>query len=156
MKDNIYGLECINCGIYIYPPSEASEVSNEDYVEIYEIPTLTLDKMPTEKDLDKINTYLKVKKVNIVYTIDDWINDYNNWLFEYKKEIKKKAEQRVQEIQNKLVDVQIVEEENAIKIIGKRYKAKLQVFENGWRLKCPNCGFTLVECVREEHAGGDL
>jgi hypothetical protein len=146
MRDNIYDIECINCGIYTYPPSEVSDVGKEDYVEIYEIPTLTPDKMPTEKDLDAINSLLKAQGKSIVYSIDDWIADYNKWLSEYKNEVKKIAEQRVQEIQTKLVDVQIVEEENAIKIIGKRYKAKLQVFENGWRLKCPNCDSLLVEC----------
>jgi hypothetical protein len=145
MKDNIISLECINCGIYIYPPSEVSDVGKEDYEEIYVLPQYTQDQIPTEKDLEMINTYLKVRGKNMVYTKDDWIADYNNWLSEYKNTLKNRAEQRVQELQNKLLNVQIVEETNAIKIIGKRYKAKLQVFENGWRLKCPNCGFTLVE-----------
>jgi NDP-sugar pyrophosphorylase family protein len=146
MKDNIFSLECINCGIYIYPPSEISDVGEEDYVVIYALPQLTQDQIPTEKDLEKINTYLKMHRKNTVYSKDNWIADYNNWLSAYKNDLKNKAEQRVQEIQNKVVNVRIVEENDAIKIIGKRYKAKLQVFENGWRLKCPNCGFTLVEC----------
>jgi rubrerythrin len=70
-----------------------------------------------------------------------------NEALNYRNEVKNNVEKRLQELIGKVKDVQLIEEDTAIKIVGKRYQAVLEKFDNGWRLKCPNCGFTLVECL---------
>jgi rubrerythrin len=129
MKFNIEWMECMNCKTHSYPPSDVSDVGKEDYKEIYEVPSLAIYGKDVVSDVDR--KYLdEAKKL---------VSDYRN-------EVKSNVEKRLQELAGKVKDVQLVEEDTAIKIVGKRYQAVLEKFDNGWRLKCPNCGFTLVEC----------
>jgi rubrerythrin len=126
VKYNIEWIECINCGTHSYPPSDVSDVGKEDYEEVYEVPSLAMydrESVVSDKELELLNEALN-----------------------YRNEVKNNVEKRLQKLIGKVKDVQLVEEDTAIKIVGKRYQAILEKFDNGWKLKCPNCGFTLVEC----------
>ena len=129
MKYNIEWMECMNCKTHSYPPSDVSDVGKEYYEEIYEVPSLAMYDRELVSDIDR-----------------EYLEKAKTWALNYRNEVKSNVEKRLQELIGKVKDVQLVEEETAIKIVGKRYQAVLEKFDNGWRLKCPNCGFTLVEC----------
>lgn len=120
----------MNCKTHNYPPSDVSDVGVEDYEEVYEVPSLT--------QYDKISVVSEEER--------KLLDEAKTWALNYRNEVKDKVTKKFQELTGKVKDVQLVEEDTAIKIVGKRYQAVLEKFDNGWRLKCPNCGFTLVEC----------
>jgi broad specificity phosphatase PhoE len=131
MKYNIEWMECINCKTHSYPTSDVSDVGVEDYEEVYEVPSLAqYDKMSAVSEEER-----------------KWLDEAEAWVLNYRNEVMNRAEKRLQELIGKVKDVQLVEEDTAIRIIGKRYQAVLEKFDNEWRLKCPNCGYTLIECT---------
>jgi rubrerythrin len=146
MKYNILYIECISCGTLIFPPKDVSDIGIESYEERYEVPSFNPKTVPTLEDLDSINKVRQEQRIQPYKSIDDWLADYKEWVINFRNDVKSKANSRLIELNNKILDAQIIEEDEAIRIIGKRYQAVLEKFDNGWRLKCPNCGFTLVEC----------
>jgi len=130
MKYGIEWIVCINCQTHSYPPSDVSDVGIEDYEEVYEVPSLAL--------YDKVSVASEEER--------ERLSKAKEWALNYREEVKNNAEKRLQELIGKIKDAQLVEEETAIKIVGKRYQAILETFENGWKLKCPNCNYVLVEC----------
>jgi|YelNatPaOPRAMG01_1025707.scaffolds.fasta_scaffold78628_4 rubrerythrin len=127
---NIRWMECANCKTHSYPPSDVSDVGVEDYEEVYEVPSLAMyDKRSVTSEEERKR-----------------LSEAKTWALNYRNEVKNKVTKRFQELIGKVKNAQLVEEDDVIKIVGKRYQAILEKFENGWRLKCPNCGFTLVEC----------
>jgi len=145
MKLGIGYIECVNCGVYIFPPKEASDVGIETYEEKYDVPPVN-PKQEWIPDLDDINKTRQRANLKPYAGIDEWIADYKAWATSFRKDVKNKANSRLTELSKKIRDAQIIEEDEAIKIIGKRYQANIDTFENGWRLKCPNCDSLLVEC----------
>jgi rubrerythrin len=130
MKYSIEWMECMNCKTHSYPPSDVSDVGVEDYEEVYEVPSLAR--------YDRISAVSEEER--------KLLDEAKTWALNYRNEVKDKVTKKLQELTSKVKDVRLVEEDEAIKIVGKRYQAVLEKFDNGWRLKCPNCGFTLVEC----------
>jgi hypothetical protein len=146
MKLGIGYIECINCGAYIFPPKDASDVGIENYEERYDVLPLNLVWIPSQKDLDEINEARKQAGLNPYASIDDWIADYKAQATSFREEVKSKVNNRLAELSKKIIDAQVVEEDVAIRIVGKRYQAVIETFESGWRLRCPNCNYVLVEC----------
>jgi len=145
MKYNILCMECISCGTLSFPPKDVSDVGIEYYEEKYDVPPID-PKQEWIPNLDDINRARRQAGLQPYKNIDEWIADYKEWVTNFRNNVKSNANSRLTELSNKIRDAQIIEEDEAIKIIGKRYQAVLEKFDNGWRLKCPNCGFTLVEC----------
>jgi len=142
MKLGIGYIECINCGTYIFPPKDASDVGIENYEEEYDVPPLNPVWIPSQKDLDDINKTRQEISLKPYASIDEWIADYKAWATSLRNDVKSK----LTELSKKIRNAQIVEEDTVIRIIGKRYQATIETFERGWRLKCPNCNALLVEC----------
>jgi len=142
MKLGIGYIECINCGTYIFPPKDASDVGIESYEEEYDVPPLNPVLIPSQKDLDEMNKTRQQDGLKPYASIDEWIADYKAWATSFRNDVKSK----LTELSKKIRNAQIVEESTAIRIIGKRYQATIETFERGWRLKCPNCNAVLVEC----------
>jgi hypothetical protein len=145
MKLGIGYIECINCGAYIFPPNDVSDVGIEIYEEKYDVPPID-PKPEWIPSLDEINRARQRGGLKPYASIDEWIADYRTWSINFRNDVKGKANSRLIELSNKIRDAQIVEEDEAIKIIGKRYQAVVGEFERGWRLRCPNCNSVLVEC----------
>jgi len=146
MKLGIGYIECINCGTLSFPPAEASDVGIENYEEEYDVPPLNPVWIPSQKDLDDINKTRQQAGLKPYASIDEWIADYKAWATSFRNDVKGKANSRLTELSGKIRNAQIVEEDTAVRIIGKRYQAVIETFERGWRLKCPNCNAVLVEC----------
>jgi hypothetical protein len=148
MKLGIGYIECINCGTYIFPPKDASDVGIETYEERYDVPPTNPKQewIPSQKDLDDINKARQQAGLKPYASIDDWIADYRTWVTSFRNDVKNKANNRLTELSKKIRDAQIIEEDTAIRIIGRRYQAVIETFERGWRLRCPNCNAVLVEC----------
>jgi len=146
MKLGIGYIECINCGTYIFPPKDASDVGIENYEEEYDVSPLNPVWIPSQKDLDEMNKARQQDGLKPYASIAEWIADYKAWATSLRNDVKGKANSRLTELSKKIRNAQIVEEDTAIRIIGKRYQAVIETFERGWRLKCPNCNALLVEC----------
>jgi hypothetical protein len=143
MKLGIGYIECINCRTYIFPPKDISDVGIETYEERYDVPPINPKQIP---NLDNINKARQQAGLEPYASIDDWIADYKAWATSFRNDVKTKANSRLAELSNKIRDAQIIEEDEAIKIVGKRYQAVIETFERGWKLRCPNCNYVLVEC----------
>jgi hypothetical protein len=137
-------MECINCGTYSFPPRDISDVGIEIYEEKYDVPPIN-PKQEWIPNLDDINRARQQAGLRPYASIDDWIADYRAWATSFRNDVKAKANSRLTELSNKIKDAQIIEEDTAIKIVGKRYQAVIETFEKGWRLRCPNCNAVLVE-----------
>jgi hypothetical protein len=146
MKLGIGYIECINCGMYSFPPKDVSDVGIEYYEEKYDVPPLNPVWIPSQKDLDDINKVRQQAGLKPYASVDDWIADYKAWATNFRNDVKNKANSKLAELSNKIRDAQIIEEDEAIRIVGKRYQAVIETFERGWRLRCPNCNYVLVEC----------
>jgi len=148
MKLGIGYIECINCGTYIFPPKDASDVGIENYEEKYDVPPMNPKQewIPSQKDLDEINKARQQAGLKLHASIDDWIADYRAWATGFRNDVMNKANSRLTELSKKIKNAKIVEEDEAIKIVGKRYQAVIESSEKGWRLRCPNCSYVLVEC----------
>jgi hypothetical protein len=146
VKLGIGYIECINCGMYIFPPKDASDVGIETYEERYDVPPIEPKWIPSQEDLDDINRARQQAGLKPYASTDDWIADYRAWATNFRDDVKNKANSRLAELSNKIRDAQIIEEDEAIRIVGKRYQAVIETFERGWRLRCPNCNYVLVEC----------
>jgi len=146
MKLGIGYIECINCWTYISPPKDASDVGIENYEEKYDVPPLNPVWIPSQKDLDEMNKARQQDGLKPYASITEWIADYKSWATSFRNDVKGKANSRLTELSKKIRGAQIVEEDTAIRVIGKRYQAVIETFERGWRLKCPNCNALLVEC----------
>jgi hypothetical protein len=145
MKLGIGYIECVNCGVYIFPPKDASDVGIETYDEKYDVLPIN-PKQERIPDLDEINKARQKAGLKPYASIDDWIADYRTLAINFRNDVKSKANSRLTELSEKISNAQIIEEDEAIRIIGKRYQAILETFERGWRLRCPNCNYVLVEC----------
>jgi hypothetical protein len=146
MKLGIGYIECINCGTYIFPPKDASDVGIENYEEEYYVPPLNPVWIPSQKDLDDINKARQEAGLQPYKSVDEWVADYKKVAINFRNDVKNKANSRLAELSKKIRDAQIIEEDTAIRIVGKRYQAIIETFERGWRLRCPNCNYVLVEC----------
>jgi hypothetical protein len=145
MKLGIGYIKCINCGIHIFPPKDVSDVGIEIYEEKYDVPLIN----PREEwipDIDKINDERRQAGLKPYKSIDEWIADYKNWAISFRNDVKSKANNRLAELNEKIKDAQIIEKDETIKIVGKRYEAVLEIFDNSWKLKCPNCDYVLAKC----------
>jgi hypothetical protein len=143
MKLGIGYIECINCGLYILPTKDVSDVGIETYEEKYDVPPINPKQIP---NLDDINNARQQAGLKPYASIDDWIADYRTWATSFRNDVKNKVNSRLAELSNKIRDAQIIEEDEAIRIVGKRYQAVIETLERGWRLRCPNCNYVLVEC----------
>ena len=146
MKHNIEWMICISCGTHSFPPKDISDVGIETYEEKYNVPPINPKWIPSQKDLDEINRARQQEGLKPYASIDDLIADYKAWATSFRNDVKAKANNRLTELSNKIKDAQIIEEDEAIRIVGKRYQAVIETFERGWRLRCPNCNYVLVEC----------
>jgi len=146
MKVNIECIECINCGTLSFPPAEASDVGIENYEEEYYVPPHEPIWVPSQKDLDEINKARQQAGLQPYKSVDEWTADYKAQVTSFRNDVKNKANNRLTELSKKIRDAQIIEEDTAIRIVGKRYQAIIETFERGWRLRCPNCNYVLVEC----------
>jgi len=142
---------CPNCGAYLFPPLEVSDVGKEDYEEIFEAPPVEPEKVPTEEELAEINKAREEAGLPPFATVDDWVADYKVRAENFRKNIAAKAQSRHDELRKgppKVRGLQIVEEAKAFKVKGKRWKAVYEETETGWRLKCPHCGYVTLEWKR--------
>jgi hypothetical protein len=148
MKHKVEWIECNSCGAHIYPPSEVSDIGIEDYVETFEAPSLEPEWIPTGEELAEMNKTRKEAGLKELTTIEDWIAEHRQWATSFRESVRTRAQERFEELKNKVRDLTVVEEEKAFKIVGKRYKAVYEETETGWRLKCPLCDMVLIEWSR--------
>jgi hypothetical protein len=148
MKHKIEWMICINCGTHSFPPKDISDVGIEIYEERYDAPPIDPKWTPSQKDLDEINRARQQAGLKPYASIDDWIADYKAWATNVRNDVKTKANNRLIELSKKIKDAQIVEEDEVIRIVGKRYQAIIETFERGWKLRCPNCNAVLAEYRR--------
>jgi hypothetical protein len=145
MKLNIEWIECIKCGAMIFPPAEVSDFGQEVYEEVVEVPPLEPGTLPTDEELKIMNDARMAAGLPKFESVDDWVSYYKGWATSYRADRRSKAQKRLSELKAKLEKVELVEEAKAIRIRGRRHRAVLEPAERGWRLKCPICGFTLIE-----------
>jgi DNA repair exonuclease SbcCD ATPase subunit len=138
---------CPKCGSHLYPPSEVSSIGVEDYEEVYPVMPLKPEKPPTEEDLYALNKETK-QLIRIYPSIDDFIKEYTNLAKTTREQALSEARKKLEELKDKLRDIQLIEEDKAIKLKGKRFKAVYVKNPVGWTLKCPNCNTTLINFTK--------
>ena len=134
---------CPNCGLHVYPPSEVSAVGVEEYEEVYPAPPLTPKTPPTEEDLYVLDKKTGERK-RLYPSIDDFLKEYATWAKSLREQVLSEARRRFEELKGKLRDLELVEEDEAFRVRGRRFKAEYVKSPVGWTLKCPNCGQTLI------------
>jgi len=143
---NIEWIVCVNCGTYIYPPLEVSSMGMEDYIETFAVPPAEPKKIPTDEELAEINRARRDIGLAEFRDVEEWKAYYRDWAAAFRGNVRATVEKRFDELREHLRELNVVEEDEAFKIIGKRYKAVYEETAVGWRLRCPKCDAILLEC----------
>jgi hypothetical protein len=145
VKVNVVCIECIKCGAMIFPPSDVSDFGQEVYEEVIEVPPLEPERSPTDEELKAINEARSAMGLPKFKDAREWLSYYKAWATSYRDGKRSEAEKRLSELKAKLKEVELVEEDKAIRIRGRGHRAILESVERGWRLKCPICDSVLIE-----------
>ena len=144
MKVNVEWQIC-RCGAHLFPPKAVSDVGVEDYEEVYEVPPIEPDRVPSQEELAKINEGRRRLGLPELRSVEEWREAYREWATDFRRRAEAAARARLSELMDKLRDPAVVVEDGAIRVRGKRFEAIYEPTERGWRLRCPRCGFVTLE-----------
>ncbi|GAI17400.1 unnamed protein product, partial [marine sediment metagenome] len=85
-------------------------------------------------------------------TLEEWIEEYRSSAQDFRAIVKARAQSRCDNLAKgapKVKGLRLADEAKAFKMKGKRWKAVYEPTENGWKLRCPNCGIMTLMWERK-------